>query len=75
MSSASIGEPSTKNCTPATATSSDASAETVIGPDTVVPAAGAVIATTGTVVSAVAVADARLDAPLKLPAPSSAVTR
>ena len=44
--------PSTLNCTPTTPTLSDALAETVMLPVTVAPAAGAVIATVGGVVSA-----------------------
>src|SRR5881296_138461 len=43
--------PSSLNCTPTTATLSVALAETVIVPATVAPAAGAVIATVGGVVS------------------------
>src|SRR3954463_10642322 len=45
------GAPSTKNCTPTTATSSDASALTVAVPLTDAPAIGALIATLGGVVS------------------------
>ncbi|PYQ38251.1 MAG: hypothetical protein DMF77_24595 [Acidobacteria bacterium] len=43
--------PSTRNCTPATPTLSEALAETVITPETVAPADGAVIVTVGGVVS------------------------
>ena len=44
--------PSSLNCTPTTATSSDALAETLTEePETVAPLAGAVIATTGAVAS------------------------
>ena len=45
--------PSTLNWTPATATLSEALAETVTLPDTVAPLAGAVMTTVGTVVSGV----------------------
>ena len=51
MSSAPVLEPSTWNWTPATATSSEASAETVMVPETVEPGLGAVIETVGGVVS------------------------
>src|SRR6185295_3566031 len=44
--------PSTKNCTPATPTLSEAVALTLIVPDTVAPFAGAVMLTVGGVVSA-----------------------
>src|SRR5262249_49121967 len=50
--------PSRRNCTPATATSSEAVAVTVITPETVAPAAGLVTVTEGGLVSAVAVAPA-----------------
>ena len=51
--------PSTLNCTPATATLSEALAETVTLPDTVAPLAGAVMTTVGAVVSGSA-ADGRV---------------
>src|SRR5919201_6397818 len=51
VSSAAMGDPSTKNCTPTTATSSDASALTVAVPLTDAPLAGELIATVGGVVS------------------------
>src|SRR4029079_4362276 len=51
VSSAPALAPSTRNCTPATPTLSAALAETVMVPETVAPAAGAVIATVGGVVS------------------------
>ncbi len=51
-SSAPRAAPSRKNCTPATPTLSDASADTVTVPDTVLPAAGAVMDTVGAVGSA-----------------------
>ena len=44
-------EPSTRNCTPATATLSEAEALTVIVPETVAPDAGDVMLTVGGVVS------------------------
>src|SRR5215471_4536890 len=43
--------PSTRNCTPTTATLSEAVAETVTAPETVLPEVGAVIETLGGVVS------------------------
>ena len=52
-SSAPRGAPSSRNCTPATATLSDAVADTVTVPETVLPVAGAVTATVGAVVSAI----------------------
>ena len=51
MSSGSRLFPSNLNCTPTTPTLSEASAETLIVPDTVAPFAGAVIETVGGVVS------------------------
>ena len=62
MSSAPRLLPSSLNWTPSTATLSDASAVTVTGPETVAPAAGAVIDTVGGVVSAVTTALASFDA-------------
>ena len=58
-----------------TPTLSDAFAVTVTVPDTVAPAAGAVTATVGAVVSLVTVATASFDGAPMLPAASSAVTR
>src|SRR5688572_26559632 len=50
-----IGAPSRRNCTPATASSSVASARTMTLPATVLPAAGAVTATVGGVSGATVV--------------------
>jgi hypothetical protein len=66
---------SSRNCTPATATLSAAVAVTLTVPTTVAPSAGALIATDGSVVSAVADACASGEAGPTLPALSSAVTR
>ena len=66
--------PSSLNWTPATATLSEAFAETVTVPVVVALFAGAVIETVGAVVSAVTVAEASFEAGPTLPAPSSAVT-
>ena len=49
-------EPSSRNCTPATATLSDALAVTATVPETVAPCAGVVMETVGGVVSAVPLA-------------------
>ena len=74
VSSAPSTAPSSLNWTPATATSSLAFAVTVIVPSTV-PGAGAVIATEGGEESRlVTVAVAWFEAPLRLPAASSALT-
>ncbi len=54
MSSAPIGTLSTRNRTPATPTSSDAPAVTVVEPETVAPGPGEVIVTVGGVVSVAA---------------------
>src|SRR5438034_5281089 len=51
VSSAAIGAPSAKNCTPATPTLSEAFAATVIVPETVAPLAGELMLTVGGVVS------------------------
>src|SRR5207248_818390 len=51
VSSAPRVAPSSRNCTPATPTLSEALAETVTGPETVSPSAGAVSDTAGAVVS------------------------
>jgi hypothetical protein len=51
VSSAPSAEPSTKNCTPATPTLSEAEALTVVVPETVAPEAGEVMLTVGGVVS------------------------
>src|SRR5262249_19210657 len=75
VSSAPRLAPSSLNCTPATATLSEALAETVIVPDTVAPLAGAVRETVGAVVSAVAVPTASFDGAPTFPAASWAVTR
>ena len=75
VSSAPRFAPSSLNCTPATLTLSDAVAVTVTVPETVAPAAGAVIETVGGVVSAVTVALRSADGGAELPAASSAVTR
>jgi len=56
VSSAPSAAPSSRNCTPATATLSDAFAVTEIVADTVAPAAGLVSETVGAVVSLVTVA-------------------
>jgi hypothetical protein len=66
--------PSSLNCTPATPTSSDALAVTVIVPETVAPSEGAVIETVGGVLSAVTTALASFEAGERLPAASSALT-
>src|SRR2546422_8568871 len=58
VTSAPSGVPSTKNCTPAMARLSVAVAVTVTDPDTVVAAAGAVMPTTGRVLSTVQAAPA-----------------
>src|SRR5262245_57218050 len=54
VTGAPIGAPSNRNCTPATATLSEAEAVTATVPETVVPDCGAVIATVGGVVSGAA---------------------
>ncbi|OLE66802.1 MAG: hypothetical protein AUG09_05650 [Acidobacteria bacterium 13_1_20CM_2_68_7] len=51
MSSEPRLEPSTRNCTPATPTLSEAEALTVVVPETVAPDAGALMLTVGGVVS------------------------
>src|SRR5258708_7076427 len=63
--------PSSLNCTPTTPTLSDALAPTVVVPDTVAPAAGAVMLTVGGVVSLKTVTVAAA-AVAVLPAPSRA---
>ncbi len=73
-SSAPTFTPSTRNWTPATATLSAALALTVVIPDTVAPAVGAVIETVGRVVSAVTSALAWFETGPTFPAASSAVT-
>ncbi len=75
MSGAPSATPSSVNWTLVTPTLSDALAVTVTVPDTVEPAAGAVTATVGPVVSLVTVATASFDGAPTLPAASSAVTR
>ena len=74
-SSAPSAVPSTRNCTPATPTLSDAVAVTSSVPLTVAPPGGARMLTLGAAVSAVTVAWAWFDAGPTLPAASSAVTR
>ena len=51
MSSVPSGDPSTRNCTPATPTLSDALAETAVVPETVALLDGDVMDTAGAVVS------------------------
>src|SRR5439155_24167118 len=60
VSSAPTALPSTLNCTPETATLSEAFAASVIPPEYVAPAEGLVIETLGAVVSAVTIALAGL---------------
>ena len=73
VSSAPTCVPSRRNATLATATLSDAFMETVTGPETVAPAAGAVIDTVGGTVSGVlATVTTTLGAKPKLPAASRA---
>src|SRR6266705_317473 len=71
VSSAPSAAPSNRNCTPATPTLSEASALTLIVPDTVAPFAGAVIDTVGGVVSLNTVTATLAEA--RLPAASRAV--
>ena len=75
MSAAPSATPSSVNWTFVTPTLSDAFAVTVTVPETVAPAAGAVTATVGEVVSLVTVATASFEGAPMLPAASSAVTR
>src|SRR5207247_438930 len=65
--------PSTRNCTPATPTLSEAEALTVTDPDTVDPEAGAVMPTAGGVVSAFDTVTVTGDEVVRLPAASRAV--
>src|SRR5437763_8532529 len=65
---------SSRNCTPATPTLSEALAVTVTVPFTGAPLVGAVMLTLGAVVSVVAVAEASLEAGPTFPAASWAVT-
>src|SRR5262245_1541062 len=75
VSSAPSGSPSSRNCTPATPTLSDADALTVTVFDTVAPAAGVVSDTVGATVSGLCVvATAFPLSPDVLPVPSMAVT-
>src|SRR5207248_3290088 len=66
VSSAARLAPSSRNCTPATPTLSEASAVTFTVPLTVALLAGAVMLTVGAMVSAVAIALASLDEALTL---------
>ena len=75
VSSAPRFTPSILNCTPATATLSDAVAVIATVPDTVALFAGAVTDTVGAVVSAVAVPVASFDTGPDWPAVSTATTR
>ena len=74
MTSAPSGAPSSLNWTPATATSSAASAVTETMPETDAPSSGAVIATLGAVVSHAAVDAVSVAAPDRFPAASVAST-
>src|SRR5206468_1428599 len=65
--------PSTRNCTPATPTLSEAEALTVVDPDTVAPDAGAVMLTEGGVVSAFDTVTLTGDEVVRFPAASRAV--
>src|SRR5206468_15417 len=65
--------PSTRNCTPATPTLSEAEALTVVDPDTVAPDAGAEMLTEGGVVSAFETVTLTGDEVVRLPAASRAV--
>src|SRR5206468_6235040 len=65
--------PSTRNCTPATPTLSEAEALTVVDPDTVAPDAGAVMLTEGGDVSAFDTVTLTGDEVVRLPAASRAV--
>ena len=65
--------PSTRNCTPATPTLSEADALSVTSPETM-PAAGAVTATVGAIVSDWNTTLTWFDGPLMLPAASRAAT-
>ena len=73
MSSEPILAPSTRNCTPATPTLSEAEALTVTVPETVAPDAGAVRLTEGGVVSAFDTVTVTADEVVRLPAASRAV--
>src|SRR5438445_6612741 len=64
--------PSTRNCTPATPTLSEAEALTVTDPDTVAPDAGAVMLTAGGVVSAFDTVTLTGNEVVRLPAASPA---
>ena len=72
VSSAPRFDPSTRNCTPATPTLSDAVALTVIVPDTLAPFAGELMLTLGTVVSAFDTVTVTADEVRRLPAASRA---
>src|SRR5882724_1128295 len=65
-------DPSTRNCTPATPTLSDAVALTVVVPDTVAPFPGELMLTLGAVVSAFDTVTVTADEVLRLPAASRA---
>src|SRR5437773_1855175 len=73
VSSAPRLAPSTRNCTPATPTLSEAEALTVTDPDTVAPDAGAVMLTAGGVVSEFDTVTVTGDEVVRLPAASRAV--
>ena len=81
VSSAPSATPSSRNCTPATPTLSDAVAETVTVPDTVLPAAGAVTDAVGAVVSPLLHGDRRPPPtssgcrPRREPGPSACASR
>src|SRR5260221_10449981 len=65
--------PSTRNCTPATPTLSDAVALTVVVPDTVAPFAGELMLTLGAVVSVFDTVTVTADDVFRLPAASRAI--
>src|SRR5204862_27971 len=73
VSSAPRLAPSTRNCTPATPTLSEAEALTVTDPETVAPDAGAVMLTAGGVVSAFDTVTVTGEEVVRLPAASRAV--
>jgi len=65
-------DPSTRNCTPATPTLSDAVALTVVVPDTVAPFAGELMLTLGAVVSELETVTLTADEVVRFPAASRA---